>query len=77
MQVNSSDFHVRVYACNICMQSDYCHPHQHQPTPPTPTPRQAVPFTEKTGKMQTGTATVAVLAEATEVRRERWWRGAA
>jgi hypothetical protein len=28
---------------------------------------QAVPFTEKTGKMQTGTATVAVLAEATEV----------
>ncbi|GBF90670.1 peptide chain release factor [Raphidocelis subcapitata] len=27
---------------------------------------QTVPFTEKTGKMQTGTATVAVLAEATE-----------
>jgi protein subunit release factor B len=28
---------------------------------------QTVPFTEKSGKMQTGTATVAVLAEATEV----------
>lgn len=30
---------------------------------------QAVPFTEKAGKMQTGTATVAVLAEAAEVSR--------